>query len=123
MKRKNAEKRGRIGELIAAWWLRLHGWSILGQRVKTRLGEVDLVTRRGNILAFVEVKTRRRTEDLDYAVDEYRLRRVANAAKLLIPRYAKGDEGIRIDVILIAPWSKPRIIVDAWQDSGQAAWR
>ena len=35
MKRQRAEYRGRRGEAIAAWWLRLHGWRILAMRVKT----------------------------------------------------------------------------------------
>ena len=41
--RKAAEKRGRRAETLAAWWLRLHGWRIVGQRVRNPRGEVDLV--------------------------------------------------------------------------------
>jgi putative endonuclease len=123
VKREAAERRGRRGETLAALWLMLRGWRIEGRRIKTRLGEVDLIARRGKILAFVEVKTRMKASDLPYAVDEYRLRRVASAAKLLIPKYARGDEGIRIDVILLAPWTLPQIIEDAWQDTPQGVWR
>ena len=115
MKREDAEKRGRRGETIAAWWLRVHGWRVLAMRVKTRVGEVDLIARRGKILAFIEVKTRTKQADLAYAVDEYRLRRVAAAAQALLPRYAKPDDGVRIDVILIAPWSRPQHVEDVWR--------
>lgn len=54
MKRLAAEKRGRRGEAIAAWFLRLKGWRIVGARVKTPRGEVDLIARRAKSIAFVE---------------------------------------------------------------------
>ncbi|RYA86563.1 YraN family protein, partial [Enterobacter cloacae complex sp. 743-2DZ2F-22B] len=67
MKRQLAEKSGREGERRAAFWLRAKGWRILGERVKTPRGEIDLVARRGSVVAFVEVKWRRRQQDLDLA--------------------------------------------------------
>lgn len=112
--RKAAENRGREGERRAAWWLWLRGWRILDRRVRTPAGEVDLVVRRGNLVAFVEVKTRATGAELDFAIDEYRLRRVAAAAEYLMPRYAGADDDIRIDVILIAPRTLPRHIENAW---------
>ena len=115
MKRQDAERRGRRGEWVAAWWLRLQGWRIVGQRVKTRVGEVDLIARRGKLLAFVEVKTRRRASELDFAIDDYHLRRVAAAAQALMPRFARVDDGVRSDVILIAPWAWPRRVEDVWR--------
>jgi putative endonuclease len=115
MTREKAEQRGRRGEFVAAWWLRLHGWRVLAVRVKTRVGEVDIVARRGKVLAFVEVKTRSKAADLAHAVDDYRLRRVAAAAQALLPRYARPDDGVRIDVILIAPWTRPQHLHDVWR--------
>ena len=112
--RENAEKRGRRGENIAAWWLRLHGWHIVGERVKTPRGEVDLIARRGKTLAFIEVKTRKKDSDLSLSIDHPRLRRVAAAADLLYPRFAKGAENVRIDVILVAPWRVPHHLVNVW---------
>ena len=53
--RRAAETRGRDGERRAAWWLWLKGWKLLDRRVRTPAGEVDLVVRRGNLVAFVEV--------------------------------------------------------------------
>lgn len=113
-RRELAEKRGRRGELIAAWWLRFQGWHIVGQRLKTPWGEVDLVARRGNMIAFIEVKTRTSDADLATAIDRWRLRRVAAAAEQLLPRYAKGRENMRIDVILVAPWRWPHHLVNVW---------
>lgn len=115
MKRQLAEQRGRQGEARAAAWLRLKGWSILDKRVKTPVGEVDIVARRGGLIAFVEVKLRKRKEDLDFANDEYRLRRVAAAAESVAHHYAKNGEDLRIDVILLAPKAFPRHITNVWQ--------
>jgi putative endonuclease len=112
--RKAAENRGREGERRAAWWLWLRGWRILDRRVRTPAGEVDLVVRKGNLIAFVEVKTRASDPELDFAIDERRLRRVAAAAEYLMSRYAGPGDDIRVDVILIAPGKLPRHIENAW---------
>lgn len=114
MNRAAAERSGRRAEFYAAWWLRLRGWRILATRVRTRLGEVDIVARRGSTVAFVEVKARGRPRDLDHAIDAFRLRRVAAAAALLQPRFAPGDMQCRIDVVLIAPRRLPIHLANVW---------
>ena len=115
MTRQLAEKSGREGETRAAVWLRAKGWQVLGRRVRTPAGEIDLIARRGGVVAFVEVKWRRKRADLDHAIDEYRLSRVAAAAEAVAHRYAENGEDIRIDVILLAPGSFPSHIPNAWQ--------
>jgi putative endonuclease len=112
--RRAAETRGREGAARAAWFLRAKGWRILDQRVRTPAGEVDLVARRGKLIAFVEVKTRRTAAELDHAIDEYRLARVAAAAEMLAPRYLQQGDDMRVDVVLIAPRTWPRHIENAW---------
>lgn len=115
MKRQLAEKSGREGETRAALWLRAKGWSILDTRVKTPRGEIDIVAKRGGLVAFVEVKWRKRKADLDTAIDERRLARVAAAVECVAHDYASDGEDIRVDVILLAPGALPRHIVNAWQ--------
>ena len=115
MKREVAELRGRRGEGWAAWWLRLQGWRIVGQRLKTPRGEIDLVARRGHTVAFIEVKWRATEAELDRAIDPWRLRRVGAAAEAVAHRFARPDDTIRIDVLLLAPGRWPRHIVNAWQ--------
>ena len=56
--RQKAHRLGHAAEWRAVWRLRLAGYSILARRYKTRLGEIDIVARRGGVLAFVEVKAR-----------------------------------------------------------------
>lgn len=112
--RERAEKAGRGGEEEAARWLAGEGWEIVARRRKTPLGEIDLVARRENLVAFVEVKWRRSVPDLDLAIDEHRLARVAAAAGAVAHEYATNGEDIRIDVILLAPGAPPRHIANAW---------
>jgi putative endonuclease len=112
--RRAAEQSGRDGETRAAWYLRLRGWRILDRRVRTPAGEVDLVAKRGRLVAFVEVKARKTAAELDFAIDERRLARVAAAAEYLMPRYAAQGEDIRVDVLLLAPGVRPRHIENAW---------
>lgn len=114
MERQRAEQRGRRAETIAAWWLRLHGWRILAARVRIRAGEVDLVARRGRTVAFVEVKARATAAELAFAIDEYRLRRVARAAEALAARYVRAGDAMRIDVVLVAPRRWPVHLANVW---------
>jgi len=114
MRRQIAEKRGRKGERFAQIWLALQGWRTLGKRVKTPVGEIDLIMKRGNIVAFVEVKWRRKASELDFAIDEYRLRRVAAAVQCVSHDYVLGGEDMRVDVMLLAPGHRPRHIENAW---------
>ena len=109
-----AEQRGRQGERLAGWWLRLKGWSIVGRRVRTPAGEIDLIARRGAMVAFVEVKSRKTGQALDEAIDERRLSRVAAAAESVAAVYMKPGDDMRIDVILLAPGRAPRHLENVW---------
>lgn len=115
MKRQRAERRGRQGETRAALWLQLKGWTILDRRRKSPLGEIDLIARRGGVVAFIEVKWRKSAAELAYAIDEFRLRRVAAAVEAVAHEYVRDGDDLRIDVILLAPGRLPDHIVNAWQ--------
>lgn len=114
MNRHIAEARGRRAESLAAWWLRLQGWRILARRARVPGGEVDLIARRGRTVAFIEVKQRATEDAAAWALDEYRLRRVAVAAERLAPRYAREGDDIRIDALFLVPRRLPRHLVNVW---------
>ena len=115
MNRKQAEKRGRGAETLACWYLRLRGWRIVARRARVPGGAVDIVARRGRTLAFVEVKARSTTEAAAFALDQYRLRRVAVAAERLAPRFMRDGDDVRIDAMFIVPGSWPRHLPNVWQ--------
>jgi len=66
--RRQAHRLGHAAEWRALWRLRLAGYSILARRYKTKLGEIDIVARRGGVLAFVEVKARGDLETAGYSL-------------------------------------------------------
>lgn len=115
MNRQHAEKRGRRAEFWAALYLRLKGYRILGQRVKTSRGEIDIVARRGPCLVFVEVKARPTLEAGHEILTRQTLRRVKAAVDVLAHRYGSFTE-LRIDAILIAPRRWPRHIENIGMD-------
>jgi len=115
-KRVQAERRGRLGESVAALWLQLKGYRLLARRVRTRWGEFDLAARRGGVLAIVEVKTRARPElgyDAVPAAAQARIAAAAEAWAGARPALAKLD--LRFDLVIIAPWSRPIHVRDAWR--------
>ncbi len=115
MNRRAAEKRGRGAETLACWYLRLRGWRILARRARVPGGEVDVVARRGSTLAFVEVKARGDEHAAAFALDQYRLRRVAVAAERLAPRYMREGDDVRIDAMFVIPGRWPKHLPNVWQ--------
>lgn len=116
--RRAAETYGRRGERLAAWFLRLKGYRIRATRVKTPVGELDIVAERFGTIVFVEVKARaHRGLELDahYAVDRHRLVRAASWYLSRNPRLA--DRPLRFDLIFLAPAMWPRHVVNAFDAS------
>ena len=115
-KRQVAEKRGRKGEWTAALFLQLKGYRILDRRVRTPLGVVDLIARRGGVVAFVEVKYRASLRGALDAVSPGAWQRIDRASEFWMARHpALSDLGWRYDLIAIAPWRLPRHVRDAWR--------
>ena len=115
MNRREAEKRGRGAEALAAMFLRLKGWRILARRARVPGGEVDIVARRGRTLAFIEVKARSSEEAAAFSLDRYRLRRVAVAAERLAPRFMREGDDVRIDALYVVPGRLPRHLANVWE--------
>lgn len=107
---------GLRAETFAALWLMLNFYRIIGRRVKTRAGEIDLIARRGKVLVFVEVKARAHADEAAEALGAHQRERLARAASLFVAaRPAFHDLDMRFDVILIVPHKLPRHIRNAWQ--------
>ena len=115
-KRQAAEKRGRKGEWLAALYLQAKGYRILGRRVRTPMGEVDLIAKRGRLVAFVEVKYRAEVQIAAGAVTSASWQRIARAAEFWMARHpALADCGWRYDIVAVAPWQMPLHVRDAWR--------
>ena len=115
--RQAAERRGRFSEGVAAAALMLRGYRILERRYRTRMGEIDLIVRRGGTVAFVEVKRRARLDSGMEAVTVRSQARIRRAANLFIQLNSRlSGLSLRFDVLVITTWGWPRHIVDAWRD-------
>jgi putative endonuclease len=115
--RRVAERRGKTAERLCLWHLRLKGYRILARRYKTPVGEVDLIARRGRVLAAIEVKARPDFDRANEAVTPRQRRRIARAlAYFLGGRPDLASLAARFDVMLVAPRRWPRHVVDAWQE-------
>ncbi len=110
-----ARKSGRWAEVVAALWLAGKGWRILGFRLKTPQGEIDLLARKGSVLAVVEVKARRDLASALEAVTPRQLERLRRAGETLAARRRDLQPlSVRIDLLALAPGRIPRHIPDAW---------
>ncbi len=115
--RQRRYRLGRHAELLCAWHLRFRGWRILARRYRSPVGEIDIVARRGRLIAFVEVKARRDRVAALESVTERQRARVRRAAELFVgahPALAALD--LRFDVMVVSPWSMPHHVIDAWRD-------
>ena len=119
--RRFAEGAGRRGEFWAALLLRLRLYRIVATRVKTPVGEIDLIAQRFGVTVFVEVKSRsfsHQEADALYAVNRKRIVRAAQYWLIRNPRHAEDE--FRFDVIFLAPYAWPRHIVSAFDATGIA---
>jgi putative endonuclease len=115
--RRSAFRRGHAAELLCLWHLRLRGWRILARRFRVPSGEVDLIARRGGVLAAIEVKARDSLAAANEAVTPYQRRRVSRAlAHFLALRPELARLTLRFDVMLVAPRRLPQHLVDAWRE-------
>ncbi len=116
IKRREAWRRGRRAERLALLALSLAGYRILARNLRSPVGEIDIVARRGRMIAFIEVKTRSSLETAADAIAGRQRRRITRAAaRFLAARPELATHQARFDVILIAPWRWPRHITDAWR--------
>ena len=113
VERRGRYQRGLRSELLAVVMLTLKGYVVLAHRAKTPLGEIDLIARRGNRLAFIEVKHRARREDAETALTPRQADRISRAASLWLARRSRYQHlEPHIDLVASAPRTWPRHIRD-----------
>src|SRR5690606_33880661 len=103
-------------EAAAAALLIAKGYRLLARRYRTPLGEIDLVVKRGRLVAFVEVKARADLRAALEAVGPFAERRIVAAADLWLARHpAAAGLDLRYDMVLVTPWRLPRHLPDAFR--------
>jgi putative endonuclease len=107
--RRKRDRRGRTSEWIAAAYLMAKGYRILARRMKTPLGEIDLIAVRGRRVAFIEVKRRASLAGCEAAITEAQRHRIRNAAMLWMARRKHyQDYEMGFDAVFLVPFGWPR---------------
>lgn len=121
-RKRRAFRRGHAAELKCLWHLRLSGWRVLARRFRVPSGEIDLIARRGRVLAAIEVKARDSLAAAVESISPRQRRRIIRALDHFLaqrPDLARLD--IRFDVMVVTPRRWPRRIADAWRsESGSS---
>jgi putative endonuclease len=113
-----AFRTGLSAEARATAYLTAKGYRILAKRFRTPHGEIDIVARRRNLIAFVEVKARASLDDAAYAVTPRQQRRIIDAAQAWLMAHPEhADFDLRFDAVLIAPRRLPRHLLAAFDAS------
>lgn len=102
-KRIQAYNKGSWAENMASLYFLSKGYKVLRRRFKTRVGEIDLILQKKNLLVFVEVKARKNIDDALHSIHHKNRSRIENAAQQFIaenPEYVSFD--MRLDAFCVA---------------------
>ncbi|MGN6550252.1 MAG: YraN family protein [Pararhizobium sp.] len=114
-RRRKAERRGHGAERLAALALRAKGFRIVARRYRTKLGEIDIIARKGDLVAFVEVKARRLEQAAVDAVSYSAQARIRAAGDLWLSRQPDAARlSLRYDIVAVRPWRWPVHLADAF---------
>jgi putative endonuclease len=115
-KRHRAYARGVGAETAACLALVRHGWTILGQRLRTEAGEIDIVAAKCDLLAIIEVKARPTLADAAVALGARQQARLIAAADIVLAEHPEwGRAGMRYDLIVVDAAGRVRRIADAFR--------
>lgn len=116
MDRLRAYKHGNRSEWLAAMALRLKGYRIVARNFRTRAGEIDIVARRGDLVAIVEVKARGDLAMAMEAVGSVAQRRIEAAADHWLSRQPDHARlSVRFDLVAVLPRRWPVHVENLFQ--------
>jgi putative endonuclease len=95
-------EKGKEGESLVARYLEKHGYSIVTQNYRKRFGEIDLIAKKDDTIAFVEVKWRNNPlVDPAELIGPSKQRKIISIAKEFLSKHTNFDVVCRFDVALI----------------------
>jgi putative endonuclease len=111
-----AQATGVRAEAVCCAALVADGWTILGQRLRTPAGEIDLVAERDGLLAIIEVKHRPTLAEAAAAVSPRQRLRLIGAGEILLAQHPQwGRSGVRFDVMVVDGAARVRRIANAFR--------
>lgn len=113
-----AQASGLHAEALAEQALLEDGWHIIGRRVRTPAGELDLIAEKNQLLAFIEVKHRPNLTDAASALGQRQRQRLLAAATYWCAHNPNhGQAGIRFDLIAVNHSGQLHRIQDALRET------
>lgn len=115
-RRRATYLRGHWAEYVALAWLVLKGYRLIARRYAASGGEIDLIVKRGNTIAFVEVKARGELDDARIAIGPQKRARFSRGARAWLARNPwAADKVLRADAVFVAPGRFPRHLPAAFE--------
>ena len=92
------------------------GWVVLGRRMRTEAGELDVLAEKDGVLAVVEVKARPKLADAAAALPRRQQARLLAAAEIVLGQHPEwGVNGVRFDLLVVDAAGAVRRISDAFR--------
>ncbi len=113
---RTAHRRGLAAEDAVCAALIAQGWTVLGRRLRTPAGEIDIAAQQDGLLALIEVKARQDLTGAAFALGPRQQARLLAAAAVITAENPNwGQAGIRFDVVVIDAAGQIRRITDAFR--------
>jgi putative endonuclease len=107
---------GLKAEVAVRTAIEAEGWRVLGQRLRTSAGEIDLAAERDGLLVLIEVKARPRLAEAAFALTDRQRRRLMAACDILLAEHPDwGVAGVRFDLFVVDQIGRMRRIADAFR--------
>ena len=97
----NSYRKGILAEFLVKLWLLCKGYKIIEQRFKTKLGEIDLICQKGQVIIFIEVKYRKEQAQFFALINQKQQIRIINASKIWLQKQNLTNLQLRYDVFFV----------------------
>ncbi len=106
--RRRARALGAYGEDIAASFFKKKGYDILEKNYRVPVGEIDIICKKGDLIVFVEVKTRSNSDfgDIKESITPWKIERIKKAAMWYIMKEGEQGQDYRFDCIFVMKCQK-----------------
>ncbi len=106
---------GLLSEYLVILLLSLKGYQILKRRYRNKLGEIDIIVRKKNLIIFIEVKARKKINSIDGTLSARQKFRIKNASLLFISQNKNYQNmNIRFDLVIFRNLLNIKYLKNFW---------
>lgn len=109
LKKQKIYRFGILAEKIALIFLILKGYKIMNWRYKTKLGEIDIIAKKANLIVLIEVKARSSKSNVEEVLTNHQINRIKSAAQIFLSKNPQfQDHDLRFDFIEVSKFLLPK---------------